>query len=253
MATTITVPDLATIGAFSPEVATGRVHQGLYDARVANALVDVATSAATDINALQGGTSLSSQVGVSRSVRGVVTSNVSDLTAFVVASNDGLTYSANQVVFLAAQTTGTQSGPWVVGAVASTTAPLTRPTWWAAASTQPKSVTFNVNEGTAWKHSQWVATVAGDITVDTTTPAFYPRFQKGTSVAMTGGAVNIANIWLLSTTTSKIHLTANTPGGTQGVLSAASGNRTAGAGTGEFDIASSSGTDTSTVDWTIEN
>jgi hypothetical protein len=186
--------------------------------------------------------------------RGVVTSNVSDLSAFTVASNDGLTYAAGEVVLLVAQTTGSQSGPYVVGTVGGGTAALTRPAWWAAASSQPAGCEFLINEGTSWKHSRWFATVAGAITVGTTSPAFYPRMQKGVTTALSGtpGTKTVTGVWLLATT-SAIVLTSNTPGGTAGFLSAPVASRTAGPGaSGQF-VINSSANDTATVDWVVIN
>lgn len=73
--------------------------------------------------------------------------------------------------------------------------------------------------------------------------------QTGTSAAMVAGTITISNVTLLQQ--SNIQLTANTAGGTQGVLRAAAAGRTTGVGTGSFVITSASGTDTSTVDWRI--
>lgn len=68
----------------------------------------------------------------------------------------------------------------------------------------------------------------------------------GTSAAMTGGTITISTTAV--TASSKIFLTAVTPGGTQGTLSVG----TIVAGT-SFVINSSSGSDTSTVNWLIIN
>lgn len=70
----------------------------------------------------------------------------------------------------------------------------------------------------------------------------------GTSVAMTAGSVTVATTAV--TAVSKIFLTANTPGGTQGTLSAPTASIVPGV---SFVINSSSGTDTSTVNWVLIN
>lgn len=70
----------------------------------------------------------------------------------------------------------------------------------------------------------------------------------GTSVAMTAGTVTISTTAV--TASSKIFLTANTPGGTQGTLSAPTASIVAGT---SFVINSSSNTDTSTVNWWLIN
>jgi hypothetical protein len=92
-----------------------------------------------------------------------------------------------------------------------------------------------------------IAGVATDVLLLLYTDGTSPVVQVGTSVAMTAGSVTISGVVL--TANSKIFLTANTAGGTQGTLRAPTATRNVGAGT--FVINSSSGTDTSTVDWMI--
>lgn len=70
----------------------------------------------------------------------------------------------------------------------------------------------------------------------------------GTSAAMTAGTITISTTAV--TANSKIFLTVNTVGGTQGTLSAPTGSIVAGT---SFVINSSSNTDTSTVNWWIIN
>jgi hypothetical protein len=74
-------------------------------------------------------------------------------------------------------------------------------------------------------------------------------FVRGTSAAMTAGSVTISSVPVSSGSTN-VQLTFNTAGGTQGFLKCTT--RTAGAA-GSFVIASSSGTDTSTVDYVLTN
>lgn len=192
-----------------------------------------------------------SQASILHTARGVVTSNVSNLAAFTVSGSgrDGLTYVEGDIAFLAAQTTGAQGGPYVVGAVAAGVAPLTRPSWWAAASTQAMSSEFNINAGTVFGGSKWFATVAGAITVDTTAPAFYPRTQKGVSSAMTSspGSVTITGLWLRSG--GEVIYSRKTTGGTPGHLSRVD---TAGAGDGQT-VITSTGNETSTISYMVVN
>jgi hypothetical protein len=331
MASTITIPNASDIGAFSSEVQTASASRGNYDPRVAQKLIDVATAAVADIDALQAGTTIAdatagtkgivqlagdlggtgtaaatprvgkinsasvpaagalttgnvlqvsgasalsyapvnltggsnfvtgvlpvanvaTTAGIVHSVRGVVTSNIADLNAFTVATHDGLTFIEGDRVLLAKQTTASQDGPYVVGVVGGGTAPLTRAADWPAAAVLPAGSMVRVTEGTAFRNSTWFASLAGAITVGTSSPAFYPERVKGTTEAMTAGAVSVANTWILSATTSVVQLTPKTPGGTAGVLSY--GTLTAGAGSGAFDIASSEAGDTATVSYTIEN
>lgn len=70
----------------------------------------------------------------------------------------------------------------------------------------------------------------------------------GTSAAMVAGTVTVATTAV--TASSRIFLTVNTPGGTQGVLSAPTASIVAGT---SFVINSSNAADTSTVNWWIVN
>lgn len=94
-----------------------------------------------------------------RRVRGVITANQT-LTGAVTA--DGVVYATTDRTLLTAQTTGSQNGPWVV----NTAGAWTRPTDWAAASSQ-KSTIFFVEEGTTNHDTRWNV-VSDAITVDTT-------------------------------------------------------------------------------------
>lgn len=260
MSSSIVVPTASAIGAFSSDVGNAAAARGDYDSKLAQEVITLATAAKADIEALQAGSSfsgvlppanISPHAGIVHSVRGVVTSNVADLSAFTVATHDGLTFVEGDRVLLAKQTTGAQDGIYVVGAVSTGAAPLTRATDWAAAMVLPANSMVVVGDGTTWKNSRWFTSVTGAVTVATTAPAFYPERVKGTTVAMTAGAVAVSSTWILHATRSVVTLTAKTPGGTQGILSY--GALTTGAGSGAFDITSSSNTDTSTVSYVIEN
>jgi len=262
MSITSTVPSAASVGAFSPEIATAQAAQGDYDPAVANALRTFATTTVADLTAIDaasqpatastaGTVTLVTQAGAVRTVRGVVTANVADLAAFTVAGNDGLTYAAGQRVLLAAQTTATQDGIYVVGAVGGGTAPLTRAADMAAASVQPAGMEVAVNEGTLFGNTKWFATLAGANTVATSAPAFYPRKYVRVTTAMSGtpGIKALTAEWILSTSKSSVTLTVITPG-TQGFLSR--GTLTAGAGDGAFTVTSTAN-ETSTLSIVIEN
>lgn len=182
-------------------------------------------------------------LGASRQVRLVATSNLSLSGA---ATIDGVAVVTGDRVLAAGQSTASQNGIWI----ANTAGAWTQASDWATGAVVGGMRTF-VSEGTAWADTEWALTTSGTITVGTTGLAFYPRIQNGTSAAMSAGTTTISNVWLRAG--AKIMLTANTAGGTQGVLAAASASRTAGAGNGSFVISSSSGSDTSTVDWAILN
>lgn len=334
MSSTITVPSAAVLGAYAAEVNAGIVAQtGEHDSAIAKALIDVATAAVADINALQAGTSIAGatagakgtvqlagdlagtgstaaaprtsglnsatvpaggalttgnvlqvsgaaalsygavnlagganyvtgvlpwanvagQVGNVHTARGVASANVADLGAFTVAGHFGLTFAAGERVVLPLQTTGSQDGIYVVGTVGGGTAPLTRAADWPAAAVLPEGQIIQVQEGT--QAGEWKATVAGAVTVGTTSPALYPKIQQGTSAALGGGtgSITISNVWLKATTNS-IQVTANTHAGSPGWLQVPVASRTAGVpGTGQFVIDSSDNADTSTVDWLVTN
>ncbi len=227
MASTISVPTSASLGGFATEVATNLATKGDYDPRIANAVITLATEATTDINALQAGTTIAlvQPSAVPGRARGVCLSNMST-SAFVGVSGgtaqNGVTYAAGEVVLLTAQTTTHQNGPWVVGTVAAGTAPLTRPTWWAAASTIPNGFVIEVSEGTEYALSSWKATCTGTKVVGTDDPVFYPRVYKKT-ITLAAGTYKIGfgstatpdeALFLLSTTASTVHIDRDTAGGT---------------------------------------
>lgn len=146
-------------------------------------------------------------------VRGVVTANIADLTAFTVASNDGLTYAAGERVLLVGQTTAAQCGIYVVGTVAVGVAPLTRAADFAAALPIVNGEIVEASEGTIWAGSEWKAMCTGAKVVATDDPLFYPRVCKAvvTLVAGTKTLNDTQGIALFSTTKSNVQVTCNTP------------------------------------------
>jgi hypothetical protein len=165
-------------------------------------------------------------------VRGVVDSNMANLAAFVV-SQDGITYAAGDIVLLCKQTTAAENGPYLVGTV-STTAPLTRPNWWAAAKVIPLGTVFEAGyEGTLYGGSSWKSSAAKGAVVDTNDPVLYPRVVKGTATLVAGTVTLGATqgLWLKSTTKSTIELTratANTCTNTTGGYASTPAANTAG-------------------------
>lgn len=212
--------------------------------------------------------------GLVRQVRGVVYSNVSDLTAFTVAADDGITYVAGDRVLLAAQSTAAQCGIYVVGTVATGTAALTRAADMPAGARIPLGTTIEVGpEGTYYKNSTWkaTATTTGGPLIGTNDPVFYPKVWKQTVTLAAGtytiGAGSTATpdepLFLLSTTGSTVHATRDTVGGTVTttiMYVAPVASRVAGkAGTAAVEVRSAVAagtilnTDTSTVSVTITN
>ena len=117
---------------------------------------------------------------------------------------DGITYVQGDVVLLVQQATKSQNGLYVVGPVASGSAPLTRAVDFATgtvfeASNRP--VVELGPEGTLFGNTLWKMTTSGTVTVDTTNHDWYPR-QVTQSVSLTTGFVTKTNVPILSTTTT---------------------------------------------------
>jgi hypothetical protein len=133
-----------------------------------------------------------------RAVRGVVTTNVASLAAFAGVAGgtpvDGVTYAAGDRLLLAGQTTASQNGIYVVGAVAAGVAPLTRPADYIAGLVVPAASIVEASEGTIWAGSTWKIYNTGVLTVDTTAIAFAPRVQKGTQ-ALVAGAATVSGLF----------------------------------------------------------
>lgn len=142
-----------------------------------------------------------------RSVRGVATGNVATPTAasaFTVASNDGLTFVQGDRVLLASQTTKAENGIYVVGAVATGTAALSRPADYATGMVLPLGLIVDVNAGTLFANTQWRITTAGAVTVDTTSHDFYPQAVTTQVVLSSGTVAAITTIPVLSATKSNV-------------------------------------------------
>lgn len=195
------------------------------------------------------GGAVQSSVAVHRA-RGVVTGNVATLSAFVGVSGgtpqDGVTYAQGDVVLLVGQSTASQNGLYVVGVVASGTAPLTRAPDWATGVVLPAGSTVEISEGTQWNNSTWKVTTTGAFTVDATSVALYPRFQFGRTT-LSSGAGTVSTCWALAASGangSKVFCTDTT------AAAAVKATLTAGAGSGVLTLA---GTSSDVIDWCICN
>jgi hypothetical protein len=203
-------------------------------------------------------------------IRGVVDANVASLSAFAGVSGgtavNGVTYVAGDIVLLVKQTTAAQNGFYVVGTVGGGVAPLTRPSWWAAAAAIPPGTRAEVGyEDTAYPGTTWIATCVTGKVVGTDDPIFYPKTQGGVVTLAVGVKVvsTTQKVWLKSTTVSRITVTrdtANTTTATTGGYAVPVGDRVAGViGTGSFKIyaqaadGSTNTADISTMCWTLEN
>lgn len=160
------------------------------------------------------------RINAVRTVRGVATGNVADLTAFTGVAggtpNDGITYAAGDRILLPIQTTAAQCGVYKVGTVASGTAPLTRVADMPAGYALPLGHVVEVAPGgtlyggTTWKA---MATTTGGAVIGTNDPLFYPRKMSAIVTLASGikalGATE--GLWLFSTTKSDVRPVYDTP------------------------------------------
>lgn len=161
------------------------------------------------------GAGLQASVAVHRA-RGVCTTAETLATFDSVSGGtprDGVTYVQGDYVLLVNQATKSQNGLWVVGAVASGSAPLTRPPDWASAAVLPAGATVEVSEGTLFANTSWKVTTAGAVTVDTTNIDLYPR-QVTQSITLSAGTFTVNNVPILSTSKTQVSLVRTATGGT---------------------------------------
>ncbi len=104
-------------------------------------------------------------------VKSVALSNVADLTAFTVA-NDGVTLVKGDRVLLPRQTTGSQNGIYVVGIVATGTAPLTRASDFNTSDKFQSGIVVVVQRGTVGANTNWQAVIPATFALGTDTPLF---------------------------------------------------------------------------------
>jgi hypothetical protein len=202
--------------------------------------------------------------------RGIGTANIANLAAASTGPYDGITYAEGQVIFLAAQTSPTQNGPYVFTGVSGGVGKLVRPAWWASGATLKTGIVVQVAaDGTVFGNTQWqvmTATASGAFVVDISDPQVYPIRVLG-QTQLVNGTFTISGIPIRSTSKTNITLTrvvgagaglantveycptvANANGITAGVI-----------GTGQIVVQACvaagtiNATDTSTLNWTIEN
>lgn len=186
---------------------------------------------------------LSVFTGTVKAGRLIVTSNVASLSA-ASSTIDSRTAVANDIIWLAAQTTASQNGPYIasiaVGQAAGTVT-LTRPDWWAKGQSKPNAAVL-ISDGAVYGNTIWKNGTAGPIVVDTTALTLTPRTVSG-QTALTTGAATVSNLFVSSTavvTTADL----TTPG------NSSSGTPTAGQGSGSIAL---TGTGSDLIAWTVTN
>jgi hypothetical protein len=151
----------------------------------------------TAIDALEGGTT--SSVVTIHPVRGASTANVANLAAFTVA-NDGVTLVAGDRVLLKDQSAPAANGIYVVGTVATGTAPLTRATDFdASAEVKPNSLVV-VSAGTANANTVWQLAITAAPTIGSTSLTFSQIFNA-TQLALTTSAAGATKVGVYDTGT----------------------------------------------------
>jgi hypothetical protein len=162
----------------------------------------------------------------------VATSNQA-LTA--LPTIDGVTLVDSEIILLTAQSTASQNGPWAVHSGA-----WTRPTDWAAASTQ-QSTMFFVSHGTTNHDTKWIA-ITDAITVDTTSVTISQdlsgtTYTAGNGLNLAGSAFSVvANGASLNVSASGVKIADGTPA--QVMLANASNAATFTTVTGDVTISS---------------
>lgn len=141
----------------------------------------------------------------SHEVRYVMTTNVAALATFTVVQ-DGVTGVEGDLVLLANQTTGAESGVYVLGVVGGGTAPLTRVAWLPAAAVVRSGYTVHVEAGTLFASTSWFISTAGAITIGTTAHLWFPE-SITQSLALVAGTTTVSNVPVLSLTKTGYALT----------------------------------------------
>ena len=128
-------------------------------------------------------------------VRGMTVSNIADLTAVTVAAAafDGLTIAQDERVYLAAQSTGAENGPYICGVVSGGVAVFTRAKEWDTGTIIETGSLIAVDAGTVNANTLWMITNAGDVTVGTTTPTISQASAGALGLTLSGGVLTSAN------------------------------------------------------------
>lgn len=157
-------------------------------------------------------------------VRLVVSSNIS-VSNPGTASFDGVTASVGDRLFLIAQTTASQNGPWVFQGSGSA---LTRPSDWASASVQPEGAYWISDpDGTTYKNTKFFTANTSNITVDTTSVTFTQDMSGTTYTGQNGVSISGSTVSLNYATNGGLGLSGNSaivvPDATRGMQTSASG------------------------------
>ncbi len=151
-------------------------------------------------------------------LNGAVTLSTYTVTASSVV-NDAVSGGnvAGDVVLAVAQATVSQNGLYVCGAVTSSVCALTRAPGFATGTVLSPSQLVEVSEGTLFSNTEWKASNAGPVTVDTTSTTWYPRFV-GQAATLVAGVLAVSNVPILSSTKTTFAFNRTTPTGTASTI-----------------------------------
>lgn len=181
-----------------------------------------------------GGSSLGS--GFAFNVSNVGAAFSQNLSAFILAGNDGITNSEGDVVFLYAQTDPTQNGPWVVGVETVGVAPLTRPGWWGSGQRIAPGASFYMTLGDVFAGIRWTSFSNYGFIVDSSNPAVFPE-KVSFLTSLVAGTVTVTDFPIRSLQFTSISAQRLTPVGTALTVQYNPVNRVSGPfGTATFDM-----------------
>ena len=118
-------------------------------------------------------------------VRASYTANIADLTAATTTCDTAVTLVEGDVVLLTEQTAPAENGLYVVGAVASGVAPLTRLEYCKSAAGMPPGTQVFISEGTARGNLVYQLTTNAPIVVGTTSLTFAAITQVAAAPTIT--------------------------------------------------------------------
>ena len=197
--------------------------------------------------------------------RAVLTSNVPDLLNWPVGPCDGVTPVTGNAIFLAAQTTPAENGPYVVGPIVAGNATLTRPSWWANGASLVSDTQVSIGgEGKQFRNTEWAAMLPQvAFVVGTDDPQLFPRVLSGLTGLFNGTFTIIAPIFSSASAVLLSRAIANTCNATDGgyhpTVGGADGITPGDVNNGQFIVEATvlAGTinnaDQSTLHWTLIN
>jgi len=157
-------------------------NQSLGNFKITNLADPVAVTDAVNLRTAQ---ALINGINILPTCRVVATTNQ---TLTGLPTVDSVTLVANDRIFLSAQTTASQNGPWIVAAGA-----WTRPADYAAAAVKKAGIMVLIEAGTVYHDTKWLSVTDGNVTVDTTSTVWTQDlsgivYTAGSGISLTGNA-----------------------------------------------------------------